>query len=483
MLDHRGHPIAYRGVDIDITDQKQIQMALKQSEERLKTIISVSNLGAWEFNANTHIFWASPEYFTLLGYEREAFPETGQFPGPFKEAIDALIHPEDFQNAQEVLKNCLEANEDLPYDSYFRMKRADGRYAWIRSRGRRLMDDNGHLSHILVGTHLDVSDLKEVERKIKKISYQDKLTHLYNRRYYEEQNIFIDQEINLPISLIMIDANGLKLINDAFGHQAGDELLIKSSEALRNFFRKSDLIARVGGDEFVVLLPKTEEEVALELVKRIEKSLENTSVRGIPITLSFGVATKEEPSTLLEDIYRKAENNMYQSKIKSRDFHRQNSIQIIMDTLFSQMPKEKEHAEKISAIAEKIALALGLEDSMVEQIKAIGFYHDIGKIGIKEEVLTHIASLSEEEFKEFKRHTEVGYNILSSTNAYAAYATAILHHHEKYDGSGYPRGLKGNDIPFYSRILQVAHAIEKNSEIDTSTLDPEIWEKVKQIPF
>lgn len=458
-------------------------MALKQSEERLKTIISVSNIGAWEFNANTNIFWASSEYFTLLGFNPNAFPETGQFPGPFKEAIDALIHPEDFQNAQEVLKNCLESQEDVPYDSYFRMKRSDGRYAWIRSRGRRLRDENGNLSHILVGTHLDVSDLKEVESKIKKISYQDKLTHLYNRRYYEEQNIFIDQESNLPISLIMIDANGLKLINDAFGHQAGDELLIKSSEALRAVFRKSDLIARVGGDEFVVLLPKTDELVALELVKRIEKSLDKTSVRGIPITLSFGVATKEESSTLLEDIYRKAENNMYQSKIKSRDFHRQNSIQIIMDTLFNQLPQERDHAEKISAISEKIARVLGLEDNMVEQIKAIGYYHDIGKIGIKEDVLTHTASLSDEEFKEFKRHTEVGYNILSSTNAYAAYATAILHHHEKFDGSGYPRGLKGSEIPFYSRILQVAHAIEKQSTYDLGSLDPEIWDKVKGLKF
>lgn len=458
-LDHQ--IIGYRAVNIDITGQINAQKTLSTTEERLNTIITVSNIGAWEYDSQTSEYWCTHEYFTMLGYDKDRFPQSGRFPGPFQDMLDSLLNAEDLKGAQDRLNKYMTSDSDQFYDSYFRMKKADGNWAWIRSRGKRVRDPNGHLSSRMIGTHIDVTDMKEIEAEILTLSYTDQLTSVYNRRYFEDQMQIIDREDNLPITLFMADVNGLKLINDAFGHAAGDELLVKVSKVLTGIFRSTDTIARIGGDEFVVMMPRTTTEQANNLMARVQSRLTPETVMGIHVSVAIGASTKETISESLIEHFKTAENAMYQVKINNKELTRVQSIQIIIDSLFKTFPAEESHAENVASLATQIGKQLGLETGCLRDLHTLSLFHDIGKVAISKELLSrHSASYNAEEWEEFNRHSEIGYNIISSTNTYASFANDILYHHEHWDGTGYPRSLSGEAIPIKARILAVADAFE-----------------------
>jgi len=253
----------------------------------------------------------------------------------------------------------------------------------------------------------------------------------------------------------MIDVNGLKLTNDAFGHAAGDKLLQKVAEVLKRESRADDIIARVGGDEFVVLLPKTDKKHTASLESRLGAAFKGEIIENIPVSVSCGGATKRGKQAKIGNIYKKAEDNMYNHKSYKKDSQRKNSIQIIMNTLFEKRPAEKEHARKVSKLSTAVGSAMGLSNVEVDELKIAGEYHDIGKVAISSDILSKKGKLTDFELKELKRHPELSYNILSTVNEYGPIAEIVLSHHERWDGKGYPGGLKGEEIPLQSRIMMV----------------------------
>ncbi|MDR5659243.1 diguanylate cyclase [Serpentinicella sp. ANB-PHB4] len=341
----------------------------------------------------------------------------------------------------------------------------DGEIMWVKTTKIPIYDNHNKLYGVM-GTFEDITERKVIEEKMKYLSFHDHLTGLYNRRFLEEEINGLDKEINLPISIIMIDINGLKLMNDAFGHKSGDLLIQKVAEGIKQSCRKEDIIARVGGDEFIVLLPKTNAKEVEKVITSIHLGLQKKKINGINISIASGTETKTNNHQSINDLLKKAETYMYKKKTEKKTQIRNEAIISILELLFIKFSHEKSHADQVSKISADIGAAIGLEQQEINELKMLGRLHDIGKIAIDEKIVNRSLrynnqDFTKEEILEYKRHPEVSYIILSSSNEYTIFSEDVLHHHERYDGKGYPRGLKGKEIPIKSRILALADTVDK----------------------
>jgi diguanylate cyclase (GGDEF)-like protein/PAS domain S-box-containing protein len=292
------------------------------------------------------------------------------------------------------------------------------------------------------------------------LSFHDYLTGLHNRRYFENEITRVDTKTNLPISIIICDVDGLKLINDSFGHAAGDELLIKAAEVIKKACRDGDIISRLGGDEFAILLPKTDVEETALIANRIKEFTSQGKVGKIQLSISYGYDTKKTDKQSLMEVFATAENHMYRYKLYERSSIRSNTIDLIMKTLFEKSNRESQHSDRVGTICQAIASTMNFDKSYVKKMRIAGLVHDIGKIGIDDKILNKSGPLSNDEWLEIKKHPEIGWRILSTSNDYLELAQFVLNHHERWDGGGYPNGLKGEEILLESRIIAVADAYD-----------------------
>jgi diguanylate cyclase (GGDEF)-like protein/putative nucleotidyltransferase with HDIG domain len=258
----------------------------------------------------------------------------------------------------------------------------------------------------------------------------------------------------------MGDVNGLKLINDAFGHIEGDKLLMNAAKAIESACRSDDVAARWGGDEFTILLPKTKKEEAEAIVKRIKDVCSDMQIDSINISISFGCDTKEIIDEEIIKVLKNAEDYMYKHKVIESDSMRGNIINAILSTLHEKNPREEQHSKRVSELCQKIGREIELPEIEINRLKVVGLLHDIGKIAIDENILNKPGKLTDKEWNEIKRHPDIGYRILSSSHEMSEIAEYVLAHHERYDGLGYPKGLKGDEIPFVSRIITIADAYD-----------------------
>lgn len=306
----------------------------------------------------------------------------------------------------------------------------------------------------------DITEKKNKQKHIEYLSYRDYLTGLYNRRFYEEKLIEYELTEDFPISLIVIDVNGLKLTNDAFGHEAGDRLLIKVSDCIKKSCIKENIMARIGGDEFVILMSNASPDDAAHTISLIETEVAKENIDNVPISISSGWASVQRKGESMESLFKHAEDMMYRNKSAERNSLRHQSIQIIRQTLFEKSPREELHSKRVSELCMLIGAKMQMNASQIKNLQIAGLLHDIGKIGISNDILDKKGPLNEEEWKEIKKHPEISYNILSAVNDYGPLAEIILSHHERWDGAGYPNGLRGAEIPLKSRIIALADAYD-----------------------
>jgi diguanylate cyclase (GGDEF)-like protein len=267
----------------------------------------------------------------------------------------------------------------------------------------------------------------------------------------------LDVDRNLPLSLILCDVNGLKITNDAFGHQAGDQLLVEFGNVLKRTLRQDDIIARAGGDEFVVLLPKTDLHHAQLLVQRIREAMADVKPLQFKLSASIGVATKLDSATPMSEVYKAADDQMYSQKIADRQDFNAHLKDLMMSSLIEKHPLEKSHSENVRRISKLIGNVMGVEDKQLDDLEEAALLHDIGKIGLEEGIVRDPFVLNEAQFIAFKRHPEIGYQVLRSAYEFSGIAEIVLTHHENMDGSGYPKGLQGDQIPLAARIIHVAN--------------------------
>lgn len=302
----------------------------------------------------------------------------------------------------------------------------------------------------------NVTERKKAEKELQYLIYHDQLTGLYNRRFFEEELIRLDVENSLPLSIVMADVNGLKLVNDSFGHAIGDELLKKVVQVMKKGFRKDDIIARLAGDEFVVLLPNTNMNETEQIIRNVNALASKEKVGTMDISVSFGFETKNNKEDNIKDILKKAEDYMYKKKLFEGPSMRGKTIQTIVSTLHEKNKREEQHSYRVSKLCESMGIVLGLSEDKVKELKTVGLLHDIGKIAIEENILNKPGKLTDEEWIQIKRHPEIGYRILSTVNELSEMAEYLLSHHERIDGSGYPKGLTDEEIPLQSKIISIA---------------------------
>lgn len=322
-----------------------------------------------------------------------------------------------------------------------------------------ILDDAGNITGVVI-VFRDCTAKKEKEAEISYLSYHDQLTGLNNRHFFEKELKTLDKECHLPLSLALIDVNGLKLTNDAFGHQEGDKLLQIIAETLKLSCRKNDMICRIGGDEFILLLPKTNRDAVERIMKRIDFQIGELSLNDTMISVSIGWDTKVSLEQNIMDVYAKAEEYMYHKKLTESQNMKKKTIQTIVKTFHENNDRERIHSEGVGEASRKIGEALSLNEEYLREVEQAGILHDIGKVAVDVELLKKPGKLTSSEYEIVKRHAEAGYHILKSVDAYANLSEYVLAHHEHWDGSGYPRGLKGTEIPLVSRIVMIAGAYE-----------------------
>jgi len=360
---------------------------------------------------------------------------------------------------KNIIKEVLETGEKHELANHTVLISKDGTERSIEDTAAPIIQENGEIMGAVI-VFRDCSEKKKKQEEIIYLSYCDQLTDLYNRRYFEEKLKEIDTAENLPITLIMADVNGLKLVNDSFGHNLGDELLKKAAEVLKRGCRKRDIISRLGGDEFVAVLTETSSLQAEQIIKRINSIAANEKVGAIDISISFGYETKKNMEENIQDIFKNAEDYMYRHKLYESSSIRNKTIDLIMNTLYEKSYREMLHSKRVSELCEALAVRMNFDKDKVNQIKIAGLMHDIGKMGIDENILNKPDKLNDEERKEVKRHPEIGYRILSSSNDFSEIAEYVLKHHERWDGKGYPGGFKGEQISIQSRIIAIADAYD-----------------------
>jgi len=310
------------------------------------------------------------------------------------------------------------------------------------------------------GIYKDITERKEFDRRLKYISYHDQLTGLYNRRFFEEEIIRLDTIKGFPLTIVMADVNGLKLINDSFGHSKGDELLKEIAGILEKGCREQDVIARLGGDEFVIIMPKTDSNQAEQICHGINTIALKESIDLIDISISIGWETMSSGEEKIQEVIKKAEEHMYKKKLFESPSMRGKTINTIMSTLHEKNKREEQHSHRVSYLCQSIGKAIGLSEEEIKELKTVGLLHDIGKIAIDESVLNKPGKLTEDEWNLIKSHPEVGYRILSTVNHMSEMAEFVLAHHERWDGKGYPKGLEKEQIPLQSRIIAIADAYD-----------------------
>lgn len=305
---------------------------------------------------------------------------------------------------------------------------------------------------------LAYTDLEDANEKLSYKSYHDDLTGLFNRNYFEVQYPKLKEMDGIPVSIILLDVNGLKLINDAFGHISGDKVLIETANLLLKLFVNSDIF-RIGGDEFAVFpYGKSESSINI-LIKKLDREIKKIKIEGVSLSVSVGYASMKENKTLRE-MFTEAEDWMYREKLNQVPSNRSSIIEAIIATINQKDEYSEAHSKRVSKLSVKISEFMAIGENITSVIRTAGLLHDIGKIIVPTSILNKEGRLTPKEYSEIKKHSEIGYRILNSVSTMRDIAQYVFCHHERPDGLGYPRGLKGDKIPIQSRIIGVADAID-----------------------
>ena len=313
----------------------------------------------------------------------------------------------------------------------------------------------------------------------------DELTGLFNRRHFEErlkEELARHSRYGDAFSIFMADLDNFKTYNDVYGHPAGDNLLSQIGEIIKSSVRDADQAFRYGGDEFVVILPQTAREDAYVVAERVRAQIAGEmEKKSLTVTCSIGLASYPADGVIAGELVTGADTALYYAKwtggnriyfssnvtseplSDKRIYGKRNGLSAVyalVSVVEARDPYVYGHSRKVNTYAVALAEAIGLSPDEVSKVSTAALLHDIGKIGIPDEVLNKKGELSGENWEAIKAHPRLGANIVCNIPQLIHCANSILHHHERWDGSGYPDGLKGEQIPIEARILAIADSFE-----------------------
>jgi diguanylate cyclase (GGDEF)-like protein/PAS domain S-box-containing protein len=445
---YQGRP-AVVGTLLDVTDRKRAEEKLRESEEKfrqlaetIREVFYISEQGITRY--------VSPAYMEIWGRSPQHLYEVP------KSILDT-VHPED----RDRVLSSLRMKNQGEVEEVYRIVRPDGSIRWIKDRSFPIHDDTGK-THRVVGIAADITDLKLGEEKLKYLSLHDSLTGLYNRIYFEEEINRIEKGRYDTVGILSCDVDGLKLVNDTLGHDQGDRLLRTAARVIKECFREGDLVARIGGDEFSVLLPDTTESTVENACQRIQEAVASYNLTNpqLPLSISVGFAINDGGYRSLKDLFKEADNQMYQKKLYGTKSVRSAIVKTLLNTLKARDHTAESHIIRLERLLAGIAASMGLPESTRSDLSLFAKFHDIGKVGIADAILFKESPLTPEEWADMKRHCEIGYRIALSAPELVPIADWILKHHEWWNGQGYPLCLKGEEIPIECRLLAIAETYE-----------------------
>ena len=440
-------------INMQIRSLEKANAILAQKEERWQLALQGNKDGIWDWDVATDSMFHSDRYRELFGFE------PGEEPASHDEWL-SCIHPEDQTMVRQKLADHLQGLSPY-FEVEYRCRDKDGRYKWIQDRGRAHWDAQGKPVR-MVGSSTDITDRKQMEEKLIYYSMRDSLTGLYNRAYFQEELRRLNDGRYAPIAVIVCDVDGLKLYNDSFGHLLGDRLLKKAADLLAKTFRNGDVVARIGGDEFVVLLPHASAEVVEKTIRRLRAFMAEANAQSdeFLLSMSIGTAISQGGQVNLTRLFREADSNMYREKSRRGAEIRSTIIQTIVRLLEKRDHIAEGHARRVEEICVRLAEAAGFSPDRIDGIRLLAEYHDLGKVGIPDRILFKKGPLTSAEKREIQRHSEIGHRIALSVAEIRPVAEWILKHQEWWDGHGYPLGIAGDDIPLECRILAIADAYD-----------------------
>lgn len=368
------------------------------------------------------------------------------------------MHPDDVQAARKVYESAILSKQ--PGIATYRIKRADGDYRWLETVGKPLLDGQGKVVSMITASR-DIHERRQNEERIRYMAEHDTLTGIYNRSYFENQMQLLDEQLLVPVSLIICDIDGLKFVNDTLGHQAGDELLLTAAEIVSNAAPEESVVARIGGDELGILLPNYSAEPANYIADNIRKAIANHNASNSNIlSMSIGTAGRDTPDLSMAFVFKEANQQMDREKLLHNQSARSAVVDVVMSALEARDFVTEGHTDRLQDLSTAIARKLDWSESRINALTLFARFHDIGKVGVPDAILFKEGRLTPEEYEEMKKHSEIGFRIAQSSPDLVHIADFVLKHHEWWDGGGYPLGLKGEDIPLECRIVAVADAYD-----------------------
>lgn len=339
-------------------------------------------------------------------------------------------------------------------------KRKDGSLVDVQVLGYPILVGDKQMG--ICAIYSDITERKKAIKQLKYLSLHDHLTGLYNRNYFEEEMRRFDSGRHNPVGIIMCDVDGLKLVNDTMGHETGDALLVAAAGLLRKCLRENDVVARIGGDEFAIMLPCSDNAAVASVCQRIRGAVARYNERKpeLPLSISIGYAASGEAAASIIDLFKEADNNMYREKLHRSQSAKSAIVQTLMLALEARDFITEGHADRLQELVANMGVSIGLPERRVTDLRLLAQFHDIGKVGIPDRILFKEGPLTHDEKAEMQRHSEIGYRIAQSSPDLVPVADWILKHHEWWNGTGYPLGLIGEEIPLECRILAIADAYD-----------------------
>jgi len=440
-------------VSDDITERKKLEEALYIEKEQIeKTLLSVGD-GVISTDRDGRIVLMNKAAENLTEYRLK---------NVMGMKIDEFFDIRDDKTKEKLssfFEKVLQNGEQINDRDHKILVSKNGYELFIEYSADPITDKSGNVTGMIL-VFRDSTEKIERLKQVEYLSLHDHMTGLYNRRYMHDSIKRLDTRRNLPFSMIYMDLNGLKLINDSLGHEMGDRLIVSVANVLRDMLRSDDIVGRLGGDEFLILLPRTDNEGAEKISERILKAISETNAGSLVPSVAVGSAVKTEEDQNIYDVLKRAESSMYRNKLKSGKMMRNTIVENLIRLTESKHAAVQDHSKRVMGFCERIANAMDLSDRETADLKTTALLHNIGEIVIPASLLNKPDKLTEEEYEQIKMHSEKGYQILKSIDEYAALAESVLQHHERWDGKGYPEGLKEGDILLHSRIINVADAYE-----------------------
>ena len=440
------------GSAIDITQRKRVEEELHESKNLLNSVFQSIQDGISVLNADLTIRKVNQ---TMEKWYAHAAP----LPGKKCHQV--------YQNRSEPCVSCpsIKALEKKTACSEVVPLMKEGNQSgWLELYSYPLIDERTESVSGIVEFVRDITERKHYEEQLRYLSMHDQLTSLFNRAYFENELKRFKKSREHPIAIICMDVDGLKMVNDMFGHEQGDVILKQSAEILKEVFRGSDILARTGGDEFTALLPKTDIQAGKEVIQRIKSRVKmynrEKDETQIPLSISVGLSAAEDADRDLLVVFKEADDLMYRDKLNKDTTARSQLMRTILAALKERDFFTHGNSRRMEDLCHRLGQRAGLSEKQLSDLALLAQLHDLGKIGIPDHILFKEAPLTDEEWEIMYKHPEQGYRIAMSGTDLAEIADLILKHHEQWNGEGYPLGLEGEEIPIECRILAIADAYD-----------------------